>query len=84
MDFGRDGVPVRAFVQTPQPDDLADVLRGSVSAARMGSKDQPSFVRALDGVKVTTADGGVSVEAFLPTALLADMRAREAEVSGER
>ena len=77
MDFGRDGVPVRAFVQTPQPDDLADLLRGSVSAARMNSKDQPAFVRALDDVSVTTADGGVSVEAFLPTALLADMRERE-------
>ena len=77
MDFGRDGVPVRAFVQTPQPDDLVDVLRGGVSAARVGSRDEPAFIRALDDVEVATAQGGVTVEAFLPTALLAEMHARE-------
>ena len=77
MDFGRDGVPVRAFVQTPQPAEFADVLRGGVSAARMGAKDEPAFLTALDGVEVETADGGVTVEAFLSTALLAEMHARE-------
>lgn len=77
MDFGRDGVPVRAFVQTPQPDDLADVLRGGVSAARVGSRDAPAFIRALDDVEVASAQGGVTVEAFLPTAFLAEMHARE-------
>ena len=77
MDFGRDGVPVRAFVQTPQPSDLADVLRGGVSAARMGAKDEPAFLSALDDVEVETADGGVTVEAFLSTALLAEMHAEQ-------
>ncbi len=77
MDFGRDGVPVRAFVQTPQPGDLADVLRGGVSAARMGAKDEPAFLSALDDVEVETADGGVTVEAFLTTALLAEMHAEQ-------
>ncbi len=75
MDFSRDGVPVRAFVQTAQPDDLADVLRGSVSAARVGASDQPAALRALDGVAVRAAEGGVDVEAFLPTALIAEMHA---------
>ena len=79
MDFGRDGVPVRAFVQTPRPDELADVLRGGVSAARMGAKDEPAFLSALDGVEVETAAGGVAVEAFLPTALLAEMHAEQGE-----
>lgn len=79
MDFGRDGVPVRAFVQTPQPADLADVLRGGVSAARIGAKDEPAFLSALDGVEVETAQGGVTVEAFLPTALLAEMHAQSGE-----
>ena len=80
MDFGRDGVPLRAFVQTPQPSDLADVLRGGVSAARAGSADEPLFVKAMDDVEVTTVDGGVEVQAFLPTALLAEMHAQsEAE-----
>ena len=75
MDFGRDGVPVRAFVQTPEPADLADVLRGGVSAARVGAADEPAFLSALDGVEVNEATGGVTVEAFLPTALLAEMHA---------
>ena len=75
MDFGRDGVPVRAFVQTPEPADLADVLRGGVSAARVGAADEPAFLSALDGVEVNEATGGVTVEAFLPTALLAERHA---------
>ncbi|HEX9950214.1 MAG TPA: hypothetical protein VGB53_00460 [Rubricoccaceae bacterium] len=75
MDFGRDGVPVRAFVQSTQPADLADVLRGGVSAARVGAADEPSFLSALDAVEVDEVTGGVTVEAFLPTALLAEMHA---------
>ncbi len=79
MDFDRDGVPVRAFVQTAQPDDLADVLRGSVSAARVGASNEPTVLRALDGVTVAPAQGGVEVEAFLPTALIAEMHAAKAQ-----
>ncbi|HEX8299935.1 MAG TPA: hypothetical protein VF594_12305, partial [Rubricoccaceae bacterium] len=75
MDFGRDGVPVRAFVQSTEPADLADVLRGGVSAARVGAADEPAFLSALDGVEVDEATGGVTVDAFLPTALLAEMHA---------
>ena len=75
MDFSRDGVPVRAFVQTAQPDDLADVLRGGISAARVGAADEPAMLRALDGVTVAPVTGGVDVEAFLPTALIAEMHA---------
>ncbi len=75
MDFGRDGVPVRAFLRTPQPADLADLLRGSVSAARVGASDEPAMMRALDDVTVATVADGVTVEAFLPTALLAEMHA---------
>ena len=75
MDFGRDGMPVRAFIRTPQPTDLADLLKGSVSAARVGASDEPATVRALDDVSVATVADGVTVEAFLPTALLAEMRA---------
>ena len=79
MDFGRDGVPVRAFVRTTQPDEFADVLRGGVSAARMGAKDEPAFLSALDGVEIAPADGGVAVEAFLSAALLAEMHARKGQ-----
>ncbi len=75
MDFGRDGVPVRAFVRTPQPADLADLVRGSVSAARVGAADEPAMMRALDDVSVATVADGVTVDAFLPTALLAEMHA---------
>ena len=77
MDFGRDGVPVRAFVQTATPDDLADVLRGGVSAARVGASDEPAYLKTLDGVTVSSVTGGVDVEAFLPTAFIAEMHAAQ-------
>ncbi len=76
MDFGRDGVAVRAFVDpaaSATPDALADVMRGGVAAARMEVKDEPAALDALDSVRITTAGDGVYVQAMLSPAFLAAM-----------
>ena len=76
MGFERDGVAVRTFIEptaeTPA-DELADVFRGSIAAARMGVKDEPAALDMLDGVRVADRDGGVDVQAFLSPAFLAEM-----------
>ncbi|WP_420453961.1 hypothetical protein [Rubrivirga sp.] len=74
MDFGDDGVPVRAFLATKpeaSTDDVADVVRGGISAARIGLKDEPSALDVLDRVEVVSEDAGVRVEGFLTPEFLA-------------
>jgi len=77
MSFDGDGVPVRAFLATkPEAStaDVADVIRGSLSAARIGMKDQPAALDVLDRVEVDAEETGVRMEAFLTRAFLADAR----------
>ena len=79
MDFGDDGVPVRAFVVTradADAGDVADALRGGIAAAKMGVKDEPAALDVLDRAEVEARDGGVEVEAFLTTDFLRAARAR--------
>ena len=74
MAFEDDGVPVRAFLATKpeaSTDDVADVVRGGISAARIGLKDEPSALDVLDNVEVEAEDAGVRVEGFLTRAFLA-------------
>ena len=74
MAFQSDGVPVRAFLAT-KPDasveDVADVVRGGISAARIGLKDEPEALDVLDGVEVEAEGAGVRVEGFLTPGFLA-------------
>ena len=74
MAFQSDGVPVRGFLETKpgaSPDDVADVIRGGIAAARVGMKDEPAALDVLDDVEVEAEDGGVRVEGFLTPAFLA-------------
>lgn len=74
MSFEGDGIPVRAFLKTkPEAStaDVADVVRGGISAARIGMKDQPSALDVLDRVEVEAEDEGVRVEGFLTPEFLA-------------
>ena len=78
MEFGADGVPVRAFVLTQDgtdTGDVADALRGGIAAAKMGVKDEPAALDVLDRAEVETTAGGVTVEAFLTTDFLRAARA---------
>jgi len=75
MNFEGDGIPVRAFLKTKpeaSADDVADVVRGGISAARSGMKDRPSALDVLDRVEVEAEGDGVRVEGFLTSAFLAD------------
>lgn len=77
MDFRRDGVAFDAFVSPragASANELARVVKGGVAAARMGMKDEPGAVDVLDRVDVSEGNGGVDVEAFLPSSFLASMR----------
>lgn len=77
MGFQADGVPVRSFVVTEagaNVDDVADAIRGGVSAAKMGLKDQPAVLDVLDRVEVNAEDEGVGVGAFLTTEFLTSVR----------
>ena len=77
MAFEDTGVPVRAFVSTkPETStaDVADVIRGGISAARVGLKDQPSALDVLDDVVVEAEADGVRVEGFMTTEFLASTR----------
>ena len=74
MAFEDSGVPVRAFLATkPEANaaDVADVVRGGISAARIGLKDEPSALDVLDRVEVDSEDRGVRVEGFLTRDFLA-------------
>ncbi|MEO0559657.1 MAG: hypothetical protein AAF170_15895 [Bacteroidota bacterium] len=76
MDFRRDGVAFGAFILPragASAEDLERVVKGGVAAARLGMKDEPTAVDVLDRVKVSERNGGVDVEAFLPSAFLASM-----------
>jgi hypothetical protein len=75
MNFEGDGIPVRAFLKTkPEANatDVADVVRGGISAARSGLKDRPSALDVLDRVEVEAEGDGVRVEGFLTSAFLTD------------
>ncbi|GAB5534257.1 MAG: hypothetical protein Rubg2KO_05060 [Rubricoccaceae bacterium] len=77
MDFRRDGVAFGAFISPragASADDLERVVKGGVAAARLGMKDEPSAVDVLDRVQVSERNGGVDVEAFLPSEFLASVR----------
>lgn len=77
MNFEQDGVPVRAFLVTQanaNTDDVADVLRGGISAAKIGLKDEPAALDVLDRVEVDAEGTGVRVEAFLTGDFLASAR----------
>ncbi|WP_424520061.1 hypothetical protein [Rubrivirga sp.] len=68
MAFEADGVPVRAFLSTKpeaSSDDVADVVRGSLAAARVGLKDQPAVLDVLDRVEVDSDRDGVLIEGYL-------------------
>ena len=85
MSFEGDGIPVRAFLKTKpeaSTDDVADVVRGGISAARIGMKDQPSALDVLDRVEVEAEGEGVRVEGFLTTAFLADAHISSKDGSG--
>jgi hypothetical protein len=76
MDFRRDGVAFDAFVSPrsgASADELVRVVKGGVAAARLSMKDEPTAVDVLDRVKVSEQNGGVDVEAFLPSAFLASV-----------
>lgn len=77
MAFRSDGVPVRGFLATKpeaSTEDVADVIRGGIAAARAGMKDEPATLDVLDAVKVKAEDGGVQVDGFLTPAFLAASR----------
>ncbi|WP_412067469.1 hypothetical protein [Rubrivirga sp. IMCC43871] len=74
MSFEQGGIPVRAFLATkPQAstDDVADVVRGGISAARIGLKDQPEALDVLDDVDVNAEAEGVAITGFLTPDFLA-------------
>ena len=74
MAFQSDGVPVRAFLATrpeANAEDVAAVVRGGISAARIGLKDNPSALDVLDDVEVEADDAGVRVEGFMTRDFLA-------------
>jgi hypothetical protein len=76
FDFRQDGVAMQA-VGFPRAgtsaDDVADLLQGGVAAMRTQAQDEPDVVRALDDVDIRAAGDAVTVEAFLPEALIARM-----------
>ena len=79
MGFEADGIPVRAFLATkPEAStaDVADVVRGGISAAKIGLKDEPSALDVLDRVEVEAEDAGVRVEGFLTPEFLAAVHDR--------
>ena len=68
MDFRAGGVPVTAFVLAQDgtdTDDMADVVRGGLSAAKIGLKDRPAVFDVVDRVEVDANRDGVQVEGFL-------------------
>jgi hypothetical protein len=76
--FGDDGVGVDAYI-APRPgaaaSDVADVARAAVSAMRMQAKAEPVVLDMLDEVEVGEEGAGVRVTAFVPQAVLAEMKA---------
>lgn len=79
MGFDDDGIPVRAFLLTKpeaSTSDVADVVRGGISAARIGLKDEPSALDVLDGVEVEAEAEGVRIEGFLTPEFLASAQNR--------
>ena len=73
MDFRTDGVPVTAFIRAQagaDTDDLADVVRGGLSATKVGLKDQPAVFDVVDQVAVEAERDGVQIEGFLTPAFL--------------
>ena len=76
MDFQSDGIPVRAFLVTrdgADTGDVADVLRGGLSAAKIGLKDEPAALDVIDRVEVDPEAAGVRVQAFLTGDFLASV-----------
>ena len=77
LGFERGGVDV-SFVGSPQAGinaaDLADVIRGAVSAAKMQVKDDPALLDALDGVRVKADGNRVHLNAFADADVLAHFR----------
>ena len=77
LGFQDGGIGMDAYV-VPRagaaPADVADITRAAVSAMRMQVKDQPAVVDVLDEVDVDEEDGGVRVTAFVPQAVLAEMK----------
>ncbi|MEM7788833.1 MAG: hypothetical protein AAF594_14020, partial [Bacteroidota bacterium] len=76
MGFQDDGIPVRAFLVTREgasADDVADVFRGGLSAAKIGLKDEPAALDVIDRVEVDAEAEGVRVEAFLTGEFLASV-----------
>ncbi len=74
MAFEQGGIPVRAFLATKpeaSTDDVADVVRGGISAARIGLKDQPEALDVLDDVDVRAEPEGVAIAGFLTPDFLA-------------
>ncbi|WP_412062978.1 hypothetical protein [Rubrivirga sp. IMCC45206] len=74
MSFDQGGIPVRAFLATKpeaSTDDVADVVRGGISAARIGLKDQPEALDVLDDVDVDAEADGVAISGFLTPDFLA-------------
>ncbi len=74
MDFQSGGVPVTAFVLTQDgtdTDDMADVVRGGFSAAKVGLKDRPAAFDVVDRVEVTSKRDGVQIDGFLTPDFLA-------------
>lgn len=76
LGFKPEGIGVDAYV-TPRAGassaDLADLLRGSVSALRLSAKDEPQLLDALDETTVDESDGGVRIRSFLHDDLVAKM-----------
>lgn len=85
MDFRSDGVPVSAFVLTQSganTGDVADVVRGGISAAKVGLKDEPAAFDVADRVEVDAESDGIQITGFLTPDFLADVH-REATVHSD-
>ncbi len=86
MDFQPDGVPVTAFVLArdgTDTDDMADVVRGGFSAAKLGLKDQPAAFDVIDRVEVDSQRDGVRIEGFLTPDFLASVHQEAAHLEME-
>ena len=77
--FGDDGMGVDAYIAPragAAASDVADVTRAAVAAMRMQAKAEPVVLDVLDDVDVDEEDAGVRVTAFVPQAVLAEMKAK--------
>lgn len=73
LDFQDAGLGLDAYLAPrpgASPDDVADVARGAVSAARAQAGDEPALMTMLDGAEVQTEGDGVRLAMDVPQSVL--------------